>query len=151
MNIAKLNKLTEELEKEHGRQITIDELQSMIEDEKMFDDIKYQYTVIDLDKPQTANQKTLTEVIPAQDTDSKIIQKELRDEIEILLEEFTPREQDILKMYHGIGYTRCYTLKEIGIDMGLTRERIRQIKEKVFEKIRKKKNYENLKGYYNGL
>ena len=51
-------------------------------------------------------------------------------------------------MYHGIGYVRSYTLKEIGIDLGLTRERIRQIKEKVFEKIRKKKKLGKLKGLF---
>ena len=66
----------------------------------------------------------------------------------MLLQDLQPREREIVKMYHGIGYVRSYTLKEIGIDLGLTRERIRQIKEKVFEKIRKKRQLGKLKGLF---
>ena len=151
ISISKITKLAEELEKEHGRIIDIDEMQEMYKDrddiQRLFQDYKYKYTIIALDKPQTANQKNLNDVIPAS-KDSEIDKQALVDEVEVLLQDLAPREREIIKMYHGIGYVRSYTLKEIGIDLGLTRERIRQIKEKVFEKIRKKKKLGKLKGLF---
>jgi RNA polymerase primary sigma factor len=50
-------------------------------------------------------------------------------------------------MYYGIGYRRTYNLREIGNELDLTRERIRQIKEKSLEKIRNKKEGETLLDY----
>tara|TARA_Y100001937_G_scaffold21799_1_gene30803 strand:+ start:17398 stop:17895 length:498 start_codon:yes stop_codon:yes gene_type:complete len=147
VNISKLNKLAEDLKKEHGREINLEELKDMVSKEeysKLFEDYKYKYTIIDIDKPQTTNNKTLTEVIPSDTTESEVEKQEFIDEVQAILVDLEPREQEILKMYHGIGYTRGYTLKEIGIDLGLTRERIRQIKEAVFEKIRKKRKYNKL-------
>ena len=54
---------------------------------------------------------------------------------------------NILKMYYGIEQVRPYTLKEIGVDMGLTRERIRQIKEKILKKLRSKKYSKTLEDF----
>ena len=147
VNISKLTKLTDDLRKEHGREINLEELKGMVDEDEyhgLFDDYKYKYTVIDIDKPQTANKKTLQEILPSDVTEKAVKKQEFRDEVEALLTDLDPREQEILKMYHGIGYTRSYTLKEIGIDLGLTRERIRQIKEAVFIKIRKKRKYNKL-------
>ena len=50
-------------------------------------------------------------------------------------------------MYYGINQVRAYTLKEIGIDLGLTRERIRQIKEKVLNKLKKRHRADQLRPY----
>ena len=152
ISISKIHKLAEDIEKEQGRSVDIGELEEIYKDKedvmRLFADYKYKYTILALDKPQTTNEKNLNDVIPSTDT-NQIDLKQLQDEIAILLSDFTPREREIVKMYHGIGYVRAYTLKEIGIDLGLTRERIRQIKEKVFETIRKKKKLGKLKGLFN--
>ena len=57
------------------------------------------------------------------------------------------RERSVLKMYYGLGTDREMTLEEIGQVMGLTRERIRQIKEEAFEKIRASKTFRYMHDY----
>ena len=115
----------------------------------ILEDLKYSYTTISLDQPHTDNEKDLYNVIPIQDDvlDDDGKRKEFLNELEECLKSFTAREKEIIYMYYGIGHVRPYTLKEIGIDMGLTRERIRQIKEKVLIKLKKSKKSIGLRDF----
>lgn len=61
---------------------------------------------------------------------------ELRENIKIALSELTLREQDVIKMRYGFYENKLYTLEEIGVKYGVTRERIRQIEEKALRKLR---------------
>ena len=152
VSIAKYNKIAEEFLNDTGQTLTLDDLKYILsEDEakKVSSDMNYKVSIVDLDMPRTDNNKNLTEIIGSVESPQKPSEDEIGSEIDHMLAEFTPREKEIIKMYHGIGYSRTYTLKEIGIDLGLTRERIRQIKEKVLEKIKKKKTAETLKGLIN--
>ena len=149
ISIAKYNRIAEEFLSDTGQTLTMADLKYLLsEDEakKVKEDMNYKMTIVDLDKPRTDNNKDLNEVLGMNQIDSPQINDEVADEVKDILKDFTPREQEIMRMYHGIGYSRTYTLKEIGIDLGLTRERIRQIKEKVLQKIKKKKTAETLKG-----
>lgn len=147
-NLTKISKLKAELEQEMGREVDIDELAATIDDPDILEDIKYHYTVIDIDKEYTENNQDLNNVLEDKLAPSPALDLELvLDELNEIFKELTPREQHIICKYYGIKNTRAFTLKEIGGDHNLTRERIRQIKEKVLQKLRKKSIKEKLVEY----
>ncbi|PJE64484.1 MAG: RNA polymerase sigma factor RpoD [Candidatus Ryanbacteria bacterium CG10_big_fil_rev_8_21_14_0_10_43_42] len=80
---------------------------------------------------------------PAQEVDRRI----LRDQLRAILDDLTPREQRILKMRFGLDDGITHTLEEVGKEFGVTRERIRQIEAKSFEKIRQHGSSRKLDGY----
>lgn len=148
-NITKLTKAREALAQELGREPSQIELEEEVNDPVLIEDAAFLYTVIGLDETHTDNDGTLKNVLPADPTYNDLRDREdaFRLELNIVLEDFTEREKKILHMYYGIGHVRAYTLKEIGIDMGLTRERIRQIKEKILERLKRKHRSEPLRPY----
>ena len=79
--------------------------------------------------------------------DTQVMEEDLFDSIERMLCDLKPREARVLRMYYGLGTDHEMTLEEIGQDMGLTRERIRQIKEEAFEKIRNSKTFRYMHDY----
>jgi RNA polymerase primary sigma factor len=80
--------------------------------------------------------------------DFKVLEEDLADSIERMLCDLKPREAKVLRMYYGLGTDNEMTLEEIGQVMGLTRERIRQIKEEAFEKIRNSKTFRYMHDYH---
>ncbi len=79
--------------------------------------------------------------------DAEVLADDLGDSIDRMLGDLKPREAKVLRMYYGLGSDKEMTLEEIGQDMGLTRERIRQIKEEAFEKIRNSKTFRYMHDY----
>ncbi len=75
---------------------------------------------------------------------------QLRQDLSDALDTLTHREAEILRLYYGFGHSRGYTLEEIGFRLGLTRERIRQIKERGLHKLRYAKRADRLKPYVEG-
>ena len=150
-NVTKLAKTKERLEQRLGRTPTNDELLDELGDgyATILRDSIFNYTVIALDEPHADSGTTLDNVIPAEPTsqEAEIEASILKQEIESVLTDFTKREKTILYMYYGIDQVRPYTLKEIGVDLGLTRERIRQIKEKALTKLRRKHRADRLRDY----
>ncbi len=71
----------------------------------------------------------------------------LRDQINEILDDLSPKERKILEMRHGLLDGVMHTLEEVGQEFGVTRERIRQIEAKVHEKIRQHEKAERLKNY----
>ena len=78
--------------------------------------------------------------------DSSLNQESLSKEVDRALNQLHERERDILKMFFGIGCQEM-TLEEIGDQFGLTRERVRQIKEKAIRKLRNNNKNKLLKVY----
>lgn len=148
VEMSKLNKIKKEMEQELGRPLTTQEILELTDNEEVANAIKYNYGIIDLDAPRTENEKDLSHILPDNSVpDIRIALEDIKDELKFILQDFSERERDILIMYFGIEQMRPYTLKEIGIDKGLTRERIRQIKEKTIEKLKEEKYANHLRGY----
>lgn len=146
-SISKISKLKERVEQELSRSLYYEELIDYLDNPSALKDLKHAYYEIKLDRPNSDNESDLNNIIPDEyNCIFKQIEK-TKDEIKEIIKDFPVREKDIIQMYYGIGHIRAYTLKEIGIDLGLTRERIRQIKEKVLEKLREHYDADKLRAY----
>ncbi len=79
--------------------------------------------------------------------DTKLMSDSLRSEIERALSTLTERESEVIKLYFGFGGDHSLTLEEIGEQFHLTRERVRQIKEKAIRRLRHTSRSRNLRAY----
>ncbi len=79
--------------------------------------------------------------------DKELLHESLRTEIERALETLTPREADVIRLYFGLGNQHPMTLEEIGETFDLTRERVRQIKEKAIRRLKHTSRSRILKTY----
>jgi RNA polymerase primary sigma factor len=79
--------------------------------------------------------------------DTQLINESLSKEIERSLSTLTERERDVVKLFFGIGVNHGLTLEEIGAKFDLTRERVRQIKEKAIRRLRHTSRSKLLKAY----
>jgi len=137
MRVTKLAKARALLEGELLRTPTHEELATFLgEDSALKEDIQYLHTIIRLDIPRTdGGDATLHEVLFEEESfDDKI--KDFSFEFLYLAQGLPERTLKIICMYYGIGLPRTYNLREIGEDLSLTRERVRQIKEEALKKIK---------------
>jgi RNA polymerase primary sigma factor len=92
-----------------------------------------------MDAPLSSDEEnTMYDVIQSNDTpspDKNLINESLAYEIERALSSLSSREAKVLKLYFGLGMKHPFTLEEIGEELSLTRERVRQIKEKAIKRI----------------
>jgi len=92
-----------------------------------------------MDAPISSEEEnTMYDVMQNPDTpspDRNLINESLAWEIERALTSLSPREAKVLKLYFGLGMKHPFTLEEIGEELNLTRERVRQIKEKAIKRI----------------
>ena len=108
-------------------------------------------TPLSLDAP-IGDQDAYTLMDRLRDQDSKMpddaLQEELmRNEVRRAVSTLTEREREVLNLYFGLDSDRTYTLEEIGVQFGLTRERIRQIKQKAINKLRHTRKGSRLAAY----
>lgn len=149
VSVSKVNKVKKELEQDLGRDPTTQEIKDALDDPSLADDMQHLHSMIRLDVPRTeTGDADLHEVLKRdQFVDPEELSQKFQRDLDEIIKVFPPREQKIIRMYYGIGFMRSYTLREIGDDLDLTRERIRQIKEHVLSKIRKKSDGEKLLDY----
>ncbi|MFH1501445.1 MAG: RNA polymerase sigma factor RpoD/SigA [Candidatus Eisenbacteria bacterium] len=114
---------------------------------------KLSVTSLSLDAPIASDEDVdLSELVADQSADPTLTglhYESLGREVDLVLDTLTDRESLILKHYFGLGGGKKHTLEEIGQMMGLTRERIRQIKEEALRKLRQSPALEELKTYLN--
>ena len=79
--------------------------------------------------------------------DGLLMNESLQKEIERSLSTLTDRERDVIRLFFGIGQNHGWTLEEIGSKFDLTRERVRQIKEKAIRRLRHSSRSKLLKAY----
>jgi RNA polymerase primary sigma factor len=114
-------------------------------------DVFQQYSV-SFDSPISANDKTtILDIFPnaeAASPDEALMKESFKKELSMVLKKLNAREQKIIKMLYGIDHERSYTLEEVGDILGLTRERVRQIKGhalKVLRRLNSRKKLDGLK------
>ncbi len=146
--VGSLNKISKELarfEQEHERRPSAEELAQRLDVpvEKVADTMKVSGRHVSVDAPFVDGEdNSLLDVLPNEDSpmaDSSLNQESLAKEVNRALEQLNPRERDILKMFFGIGCQEM-TLEEIGAKFDLTRERVRQIKEKAIRRLKGQKS-----------
>ena len=79
--------------------------------------------------------------------DGRLMDQSLKEEVQNGLSILSPREVEVLSSYYGLNNHKSLTLEEIGELYGLTRERVRQIKERAIRRLRKSYNRNALKSY----
>ncbi len=98
------------------------------------------------DDEDTSLIDTLTDpAAPA--TDDALMRESLHDDLESLLANLSQNEGTVLKMYFGIGHPRAYSMDEIGLRIGMSRERVRQIHNKAIMRLRNHSGAQRLKSY----
>lgn len=139
--LNRVNKALARFEQENQRRPSAEELSEElnIPIDRIVETLKYNGHTVSVDAPFAEGEdNTLLDVLPNNDTpttDATLNQESLSTEVERVLEQLGSRERDIVKMFFGIGCQEM-TLEEIGAKFDLTRERVRQIKEKAIRSLR---------------
>jgi len=151
-SLNKINKAFSKFEQENERIPSTEELADVLEitKEKIADTMRVSGRHVSVDAPFIDGEdNTLLEVLVNTDSpvaDRALIAESLAREIDRALATLTERERDIIKLFFGIGVQEM-TLEEIGEKFGLTRERVRQIKEKAIRRLRHTSRSKLLKSY----
>ncbi|MEZ4951459.1 MAG: RNA polymerase sigma factor RpoD/SigA [Saprospiraceae bacterium] len=153
-SLNKINKAFSELEQEYEREPSPEELAGMLEipTEEVETTLGVAARHVSMDAPFVDGEdNSLLDVLentgtPGTDTDLEY-KESLRREIERSLSTLTDRQMDVIKLYFGIGVEHPMSLEDIGDKFGLTRERVRQIKDKAINKLRSQNRSKLLKHY----
>ncbi|HIR95943.1 MAG TPA: sigma-70 family RNA polymerase sigma factor [Candidatus Coprenecus stercorigallinarum] len=151
-SLNKINKALQKFEQDHERMPSPDELAEILDipRDKIADTLRVSGRHVSVDAPFVDGEdNSLLDVLVNNDSpnaDKGLVNESLNKEIERALSTLTERERDIVKDFFGIG-TQEMTLEEIGEKFGLTRERVRQIKEKAIRRLRHSNRSKLLKSY----
>ncbi|MBQ9887821.1 MAG: RNA polymerase sigma factor RpoD/SigA [Bacteroidales bacterium] len=151
-SLNKINKALSKFEQENERQPSNEELSEMIDvpKDKISDTLRVSGRHVSVDAPFVEGEdNSLLDVLPNEDSpnaDRGLENESLSTEIDRALQILTLREREIIKSFFGIGCQEM-TLEEIGERLDLTRERVRQIKEKAIRKLKKPSASKLLKAY----
>jgi RNA polymerase primary sigma factor len=154
-NLTKISKAFRDLEQEFERKPTTEELAKILD--MTTGEVAYTLQIsgrhVSMDAPSKAgdeNKTTLMDVLPNEHQplpDKDLMKESLKYEVTNALSSLTEREAKVIKLCFGIGGDNKATLEQIGDRFNLTRERVRQIKEKALRKLRGSKRGDRLKAY----
>lgn len=151
--LNKIGKAYSNLEQEFEREPNASELAQELDMDisEVSDTLKISGRHVSMDAPFAAGEENrLLDVIENEEQpapDSTLMSDSLRNEIERALSTLTEREAEVIKLYFGLYKEHSLTLEEIGEKFNLTRERVRQIKEKAIRRLRHASRSKNLRAY----
>jgi RNA polymerase primary sigma factor len=153
-SLTKINKIFSELEQKYQREPTPEEVAMVmgVNLEEVEATLGISARHVSMDAPFTDGESNalidVLENVNAEETDKHLDYKDsLRIETERTLASLTDREKEVIKLFFGIGVEHPMTLEDIGDQLGITRERIRQIKDKAITKLRSQSRSKALKAY----
>ncbi|MDN4165394.1 RNA polymerase sigma factor RpoD/SigA [Cytophagales bacterium LB-30] len=152
-SLNKISKTFSELEQKYEREPSPDELAEVLEvsTAEVVDTLKISGRHVSMDAPFVQGEENSLLDVLENDTeetpDSGLMNDSLRKEVQRALSTLTQREADVITLYFGLNGEHSMTLEEIGEKFNLTRERVRQIKEKAIRRLRHTSRSKALKPY----
>ena len=152
-SLNKISKASSTLEQEYQREPTTTELSKMLDitEESITNSMKVSGRQVSFDAPFVQGEtNNLLDVLVNPDApiaDSTLMHESLQQEINRSLGTLPEKEREVLQLFFGIGTSHALSLQEIAIKFNLTRERVRQIKEKAIRRLRHKSRSRLLKTY----
>jgi len=152
-SLTRINKAFTKLEQEFEREPSLEELAAITEltVDKISDAFRISTRQISVDAPLlNGEDNSLLDVIQNNEVvqaDTIMMNQALKKEIERSLNVLDEKEKDVISLFFGLESDEAYTLEEIGEKYNLSRERVRQIKEKALKKLRLRNNSQHLKSF----
>ena len=149
--ISKIRKASARLAQIHDRAPNVDEIAAELglPPEKIADALRHSSHAVSVDAPFAEDDdNSLLDILADADDqlpDEALVGDSIKVDVERALATLAPREADVTRLYFGIGLDHPMTLEEIGAKYDLTRERVRQIKEKALRKLRQKNRRDELR------
>ncbi|MCK5080419.1 MAG: sigma-70 family RNA polymerase sigma factor [Bacteroidales bacterium] len=152
-SINKINKAYARLEQEHEREPNVGEIATLLEitENEVKESMKNAGRHVSMDAPLVQDEdNNMYDVLRSDDSstpESQLLYESLKKEIDRAISTLTPREADVVRLYFGLNSKHPMTLEEIGEKFDLTRERVRQIKEKAIRRLKHTSRSKILKTY----
>jgi RNA polymerase primary sigma factor len=153
--LHKIGKVSSSLQQDLGREPSPNEIaeELSLTEGEVSDTLKISNSHLSLDAPFSASEdNSLIDILEDEmqpSPDESLLSESLRVEIEKALDTLTPREAEVINLYFGLNHEKPLTLEEIGARFSLTRERVRQIKEKAIRRLRHASRSKALRAYLN--
>ncbi len=151
-SVNRINKVLSKFEQENERRPSVDEIadKTDLPHEKIEDVLKVNTRQVSVDAPMADGDGTSMIDFMQSDSDSstdeELLKESLRAEITSALSVLNDRERNVIEAFYGINQPEC-TMEEIGKKYGLTRERVRQIREKAIRRLKQNTQNKMLKAY----
>ncbi len=153
--LHKIGKVSSSLEQEFGREPSPEEIahELALTTGEVSDTLKISNSHLSLDAPFSVSEdNSLIDVLEDDlqpSPDESLLSDSLKQEIASALDSLTAREAEVITLYFGLNHEKPLTLEEIGARFNLTRERVRQIKEKAIRRLRHASRSKALRAYLN--
>ncbi len=153
--LHKIGKVSSSLQQEFGREPSATEIAKKLSltEGEVSDTLKISNSHLSLDAPFSVSEdNSLIDILEDEEQpspDESLLSDSLRVEIEKALDTLSPREALVINLYFGLNHEKPLTLEEIGARFSLTRERVRQIKEKAIRRLRHASRSKALRAYLN--